>query len=346
MVLYMRDAPGRASEPNNLQMAGSAINATAATRRIRNLMTGAVWLLCCGLSVSGWAARPVRVYEVDLRGGQTPAALQDAMREALVRATGRRDAADDPLYASLVGSAGNYVKAYAQGPHGQAQVVFDSTAVERAISSAGRSVWARDRPFTLVVLSPQPPRAVEDAARSNLETVAMERGLPISLVPLAVTDTSGNDLSRDAIMQVAQRYGGDAVLVGRGDSAAASGLMQWTLYTDFTSQSWTGTLAAGIDGAVDNFAPAQGSSAQNDSEAVIQIEGLTSLADFAVAQRMLEGMPGSRRANVVAAGGMSATFDVVVRGGAEAIDKALTGSGRFVHSGTSNSRPVYEYRPQ
>ena len=31
------------------------------------------WLVCCAISCSAWAGRPVRVYEVDLKGGQTPA---------------------------------------------------------------------------------------------------------------------------------------------------------------------------------------------------------------------------------------------------------------------------------
>ncbi len=269
------------------------------------------------------------------------------MRVALVRATGRREAALDPVFASLIGGASTYVKAYASGPHGESQVVFDSTAVERAIAAAGRAVWERERPFTLVVLSPAPARPVEDAARSSLEQVAMERGLPITLVPLAVTDANGAELGRDALLQVAQRYGGDAVLVGRGDPSVAGAPLQWTLYTDFASESWTGPLAAGIDGAVDDLAPAQGGSlAQTEADAIVQIDGLTSLSDYAVVERMLEGMPGARRANIVEASGSSAAFNVTVRGGAEAIDRALSGSGRFVRSAASGSRPVFQYRPQ
>ncbi len=269
------------------------------------------------------------------------------MREALVRATGRRESAVDPVFASLIASASNYVKAYGSGPHGESQVVFDGVAVDRAVAAAGRSVWSGDRPFTLVVLSPQPPRAVEDAARGNLEQIATERGLPISLLPLAVTDASGAELGREALMQVARRYGGDAVLVGRGDPSAAGGQLQWTLFTNFASENWTGPLSAGIDGAVDNFAPLQGGSLeQTETQAVVQIDGLNTLSDFAEAQRMLESMPGTRRASVVEASGSSASFDVTVRGGVDAIDHALTGSGRFVRTGVSGSRPVFQYRPQ
>jgi len=295
----------------------------------------------------GWAGRPVRVYEVDLKGGQTPAALQEAMREALVRATGRRESANDPAFASLIASASMYVKAYASGPRGEAQVVFDSAAVERAIAAVGRSVWERDRPFTLVVLLPTPPRAVEDVARASLEQVAVERGLPISIVPLAVTDASGNELGRDAVMQVAQRYGGDAVLLGRGDPSIAGTPLQWTLYTNYASQSWTGPLEAGIDGTVDDLAPVQGGSlADSEATAVVEIDGLNTLNDYAAAERLLEGIPGTRHAGVIEAHGSSASFTVTVRGGVEAIDHALTGSGKFVRAAASDSRPVFQYRPQ
>jgi hypothetical protein len=126
-------------------------------------------LLCCAPPCE--AGRPVRAYEVDIEG-QTPAALQEAMRQALVRATGRRESADDPALASLVSDAPRYAKSYTTGPRGEAQVVFDGAAIERAIAAAGRSVWDRERPFTLVVLDPPRARAAEDAARAELERAA------------------------------------------------------------------------------------------------------------------------------------------------------------------------------
>jgi hypothetical protein len=132
------------------------------------LMKGLAWLLCCAISFSAWAGRPVRVYEVDLKGGQTPASLQDAMRDALVRATGRRESATDPALANVISEAQSYVKSYSPATRGQSQVIFDGAAVERAIVAAGRSVWDRNRPFTLVVLYPAPARTAEDAARAEV----------------------------------------------------------------------------------------------------------------------------------------------------------------------------------
>lgn len=310
------------------------------------MMRGLAWLVCCALSCSAWAGRPVRVYEVDLRGGQAPAALQDAMREVIVRATGRRESATDPALASLISEAQNYVKGYTPASKGQSQVIFDGVAVERAIVAAGRSVWDRNRPFTLVVLYPPPARAAEDAARTEVEQAAIARGLPVTLVPLSPVDAAGNDLGREALMQMAQRYGGDAVLVGRGDAGSANGQLQWTLHTGFSSESWSGPLAAGINGAVDTLAPAQGGSlAQIEASARVEIGGVTTLSDYANVERMLESVPGVRHANVSSASANVVMFDVLARGGGDAITHALAGSTHLVRSDASSARLAYAYRP-
>jgi len=299
-------------------------------------------LLLCALSFDAWAGRPVRVYEVELKGGQSSASLQDAMREALVRATGRRESATDPALASIISSAETFVK----GSPSKSQVVFDGAAVERAIVAAGRSTWDPVRPFTLVVLYPPLPRPADDAARAELDQGAIARGLPITVVPLSPVDASGNDLSREALMQMAQRYGGDAVLVGRSNAGNANGQLQWTLYTNFSSESWSGPLSAGINGAVDNLAPAQGGSlSQIEATARVEVSGVANLTDYANVQRLLESVPGVRRVNVSAASGNVAMFDVVARGGGDGLSHALTGTSHLAQQEASSARLAYQYRP-
>jgi hypothetical protein len=307
---------------------------------------GVVWLACCVVSFQAWAGRPVRVYEVDLKGPQSPAALQDAMREVLVRATGRRESATDPALANLIADAQTYVKGYSPAGRGQSQVIFDGAAVERAIVDAGRSVWDRNRPFTLVVLYPPPARGSEEAIRNEVDQVAISRGLPVTLVPLSPVDSAGNDLGRDALLQMAQRYGGDAVLVGKGEVSAANTQLQWTLHTSFSSESWSGPLAAGINGAVDTMAPAQGGSlAQIESTAKVEIDGVASLTDYVNVERLLESVPGVRHANVSSANGNVVVFDVLARGGGEAVARALAGAAQLVRADASSARLVYQYRP-
>jgi uncharacterized protein len=307
-----------------------------------------VALLTCGfLPLPTWAARAVRVYEVDV-SGQSQTALQEAMRQAVVRATGRRESANDPALAALIQDAPKYVKSYSPGPRGETQVIFDRVAVDREIAAAGRSVWDAERPFTLVVLSPPPNRADSDAARSALEQTAAARGLLISVIPLAIVDSNGAELGRDALLNTAQRYGGDEVLVGRSDAGAPVGQYRWTLYTNFTSQSWSGSLASGIDGTVDMLAPAQGASlAQTEAKVLVEIDGVGNLTDYANVERLLQSVPGVRAANVSRAASNTVTFDVTARGGSDAIDHALSGASHLSRaSGVSGAAPlVYQYRP-
>ena len=342
MVLYLSlRAVARAIQT----MSQPGPKSTSENRRVRALLSS-LCVLCCVLPLSSWAGRPVRVYEVDV-DGQSGAAVQDAMRQALVRATGRRESADDPALAGVLAEATRYVKSYAVGPRGQSQVVFDGAAVEQAITAAGRSIWDRERPFTIVVLSPPRTRAAEDAARAELERAAAERGLPISLLPLTVVDGDGNLLAPAAMLQSAQRYGGDEILVGRGDGAAPDSELQWTLYRRSASESWNGPLAAGIDHTVDLLAPQQGTSlAQAEVETRVRIEGVKGLVDYAAIERLLQSVPGVRRANIAAAEANSVAFDVTVRGGAAGLDQALTGSTRLVRTSAAGAPPVYRYQPR
>jgi hypothetical protein len=312
-------------------------------RRVRGLMvlTSLAWL---AVSLPCAATRPVRVYEVDVEG-QSPAAVQDAMREALVRATGRREAADDPALNSIVADAPKYVKSYATGAHGESQVVFDGPAVERAISAGGRNLWDRERPFTLIVLDPPRQRPAADAARAELERVAAARGLPISLIPLALVDGAGNPLSADALLQAAQRYGGDEILVGRGADAGPETVLQWTLYTHSQSAGWSGPLAEGIEHTVDLLVPRQGTSlAEAEADARVEIDGVDSLAAYAAVERLLQSVPGVRRASIAAAEPGNVTFLVTVRGGASGLEQALGGTAHLVR--VSGPRLAYRYQPQ
>jgi hypothetical protein len=239
------------------------------------------------------------------------------------------------------------VKTYSTGARGEPQVVFDGAAIERAIGAAGRSVWERERPFTLVVLDPPRTRAAEDTARAELERVAAERGLPITLIPLPLNDGAGNTLGADALLQAAQRYGGDEVLIGRGADAGPQTPLQWTLYTRALSTSWSGPLAAGIDHTVDTLAPQPATSlAEADAPARIQIEGINSLRAYATVERLLQSTPGVRRANIAAADSGSVTFDVTARGGAAGLGQALAGSARLVRTGGAGEPMVYRYQPQ
>ena len=302
-------------------------------------------LLSMTLPLSAWAGRPVRVYEVDL-AERSGTALQEAMRQALVRATGRREAVDDPALSAIVADASKYVSGYTSGPRGEPQVVFDGPAVQQAVTAAGRSTWDGERPFTLVVLDPARSRPQAEAARAELERVAAERGLPISLIPMAISDAAGKPLSAEQLMAAAQRFGADQVLVGRGEPQAPEAALQWTLYARGPSESWSGPLAAGIDHTVDHLVPLQaGTAAQPESEARIEIEGVRTLTDYATVTRLLQASAGVRKVNLVAAEPASLTFALTVPGGAAGLEQALAGQAHLAHTGTAAGRALFHYQP-
>ncbi|HEX3842743.1 MAG TPA: DUF2066 domain-containing protein [Steroidobacteraceae bacterium] len=355
---------------------------TAAKRLVRQALLLAA---CAVLPAAAWAARPVPVFQVDVAGQSVPV-LQQAMRDALVRATGRRESATDPVFGSLIADASRYVQGYDRGPQGELQVLFNAAAVDKAIAALDRSVWDPSRPFTLVVLYPPLDQSDQPTDQAGLEQAAEQRGLPISIVPLPVADASGNLLPRAALLEMARRYGAEQLLVGRPPAgngapgataapptAATAGTAsppaaapaasaappsapadwQWTLYTDFSSQTWTGPLTAGIDDTVDLLAPAAGAAAASaPGETEVEIDGVSSLADYANIEQMLGAVPGVSSANVRQVSGDSVLFDLTVRGGGAAIERTLSSSPSFTRvgpdtggGGAPRAPLLYRYRP-
>ena len=303
--------------------------------------------LCAGallLSFMAYAhaGRIVRVYEANVASAESSAALQEAMRQVLVRATGRRDAGNDPSLSGIVADASRYVRQF-RPSNGATEVVFDSEALELAISAAGRSVWERERPFTLVVLYPPLTPEATEGARNELEDAASERGLPVSVVPISLVDASGVELDRADLLRSAQRFGGDAVLVGRNEGRGARWM--WTLHGPVASESWSGSIAAGVHGAVDALARSEDVSfAMAEAEALIAVDGVASLVDYANVGRLLDAVPGVRNVDLEEAISSTVTFRVLVRGGADGLAQQLTGSTQLTRVGAGGGRLQYQYR--
>jgi hypothetical protein len=163
-------------------------------------------------------------------------------------------------------------------------------------------------------------------------------------MPLA--DATGKPLSAEALLEAGQRYGGDQVLVGRGDAAATEAVLQWTLYRRGSSENWSGPLAAGVDHTVDQLVPPPATSlSQLESDTRVSVDGVRNLTDYATVTRLLQATPGVKRANIVAAEAASVSFDVTVRGGAAGLEEALAGQAHLVHAGAGRAGPVFRYQP-
>ena len=344
-------------------------------RRLRRVLP---MLACAALPAVSHASHAVPVYTVNL-AARTPEALAQAMRAALVRATGHRRVATDPALAPLVATAERYVLGYLPDRLGARQVMFDGPRIDQAIRAAGLSVWSPDRPFTLVVLNPAPRQRAQAGDTTAINQAAEERGLPISIVPLSVRDASGRLLSAESLLATVHRFSAEQLLVGHPvqtssslqgaqsggsaqfapapmpaspsaagpspDGAGQSGVWRWTLVTPFMTRRFTGSISAGIDGTVNLLAPpVEATAADQVSEVRVRIDGVETLPDYARVETMLAAVPGVERSTVARVAGTTALFHLWARGGAETVGPMLASSPRLKRIAASGGL-AFRYAP-
>jgi len=283
------------------------------------------------------ALRQVRVFEVNV-SSQTDAAVQAqaGLRQVLVRATGARDAAVDPALAGLLAQAQQYVIATRPAATGSnlLTLVFDAAALERDITAAGRSLWASERPLLLVVLTGGPAAGAFETRRQvegALDAASGRRGQPIRVArPEALSLPATGDIAGDAALAAAQRLGADAVVIGYGDAVPTGGSWRWMLTAPGVNESWSGPLEEGVNGAADIFArSAQAFAALPELSILVEVEGVPTLKDYARVSELLSASAGVRSVQVAEVAGTRATFAVVTRGGADALQGSLAANANF-----------------
>jgi hypothetical protein len=301
-----------------------------------------VFLLLVAAASTAGAARQVHTNEVTVAATDATAAYQEAMRAALVRTTGRRDADQDPAFAELLADARRYVQIYRPPANGSpGQVTLDGAAIERAIVAAGGRIWSSERPVTLVVISG--PDADSAGLRRSLEEVGEQRGLPLAFATpqaLGLADGAG---SSEAALAAARRSGGDVLLWGRLDPG---GRWQWTFHSGRGAREYGGAATAGLQAAADELASTSDVLAQQpEMEALVQVNGVADLRDYAQVGALLAGAQGVRSASLIEVSGATATFRVVARGGPEGLAAAFANNAALTAMEGGRGRLVYQYRP-
>src|SRR3982751_6722769 len=126
---------------------------------MRTLIVSLITLAVLGFAQRAEALRQVRVWEVNVSSqAEATVQAQAGLRQVLVRATGARDAANDPALAGILANAPQYVIGTRPASAGGSSVVvmFDGAALERDIVAAGRAIWLSERPLLLVILTGGP----------------------------------------------------------------------------------------------------------------------------------------------------------------------------------------------
>ncbi|MGB5132682.1 MAG: DUF2066 domain-containing protein [Steroidobacteraceae bacterium] len=281
------------------------------------------------------------------------AAFREAMRDILIRATGRRDAPDLESLAPLVSQAGRYVLSFRRATSSQLAVSFDGATIENAIDAAGLPFWGPDRPSTLVWLAVdrggRRSLATAGDERQRVERAAARRGIPL------VWPGAGDDLVRGLqqawsgdhgpLVNAARRYGADGVLIGRATvTAAGQASVEWTFASAGLSAETTGDLESGPDLAADRYASAYASrNAGQRVEQLVTVTGVDSLEAYALALRTLGRLPLVRGVAVDEVMPDAVSFALTVRGDPDALRQAIRREGKLVP--VDESRMIFALAP-
>jgi hypothetical protein len=298
------------------------------------------------------------------------AATEAAMRRLLERVTGSRGAGLEPDLQDLVTNASSYVSSYATLDGGLVQVGFQPNKINSALESRGRAVWGPERPLTLVwvaidggrgertllgadassaELSPEPPSPemamLTESVRAAIEDVASERGLPIALPLLDLQDLGAVSFADiwggfdQRIEEASERYGADAVLVGRVLVSDVGHNVQWTLLRG-ASRAVTATndAAEGLQWAADQFAQ-EFSVVGGVRNLRVVVEDVESLADYGRVMSYLGGLSSLQSVDVDSLDGDILTLHVAARGDADVLERMFS-LGRVLEPADPASGPA------
>jgi len=330
--------------------------------------------LCMGMVVAGalWIAAPARgaevagLYEAEVPVASRAPADQDdavarALRQVLVKVSGRRAPETSPVIGEALASAGRFVEQFRYrsvaaepGAAGEGEPAaelrlwarFDARVVDALVRDAGLPLWGRERPRVLVWLALERDGRRELLGADDrsglvavLRAVAARRGLPLTLplldledrAALAVMDVWGGFV--DKVASASARYQADAIVLGRiYPQPPALWEGRWTMLTGERREQWDGegelpeaVAEEGIEALADRLAVRfAGLSTPAGAQAVaVVVEGVDSLEAYARVVGYLEGLEEVERVVVKAVSGSRLELDVIAGGGAESLAQVI-----------------------
>ena len=297
---------------------------------IRTVWKAIALSVLAGTLVPAWATRTILVYDVVVPSAGTTA-FQDAMRIAVVRATGQRDADQDPALQTLIADARRYAQVVRPVTGGGTHITFDGGAVDRALVATGRSLWPRDRPVVLLIVDGGTDAVASAELGSQVEALAAARGLP--MIVQWGTAPGASAASRDAAVAAARRATADYALLATQAGSGRYELRLWVpepLELRLPASNWSGDLLAGVHGAADSLAAASISLAvQPELETELGVAGVATLRDYVDVTRSLNAIAGVRALQLLEIGNGTAIYRLVIRGGDETLQAALASDARF-----------------
>jgi hypothetical protein len=318
-------------------------------------------LVCLLLLAVPWAAiADVAVFQavVPIAGttaADRSAAFSEALRSAVVRASGQRDAGSNPVVAAAAADPSRYVQQYTTTSDRMLKVGFDAGAIDRLLRQAQLPFWPLERPVTVVLLvvpgiaggqravlaSERPPEAL------GVERVALARGLPITWPQKAVSvDEVRAVLAGRADVVAPRDWGGTALLAGIGTGEAVT----WAFTDGGQSVRGDGSLSDGVDLAADTLAARYAPlSSRGTSTVGIRVGGIKDVRAYAGLLDYLESLSLVRGVDVSGLSGQVVSLDVTLRGDLGLLRRVVALDSRLSPASAAEAdgapAPDFDYTP-
>ncbi|HXQ63284.1 MAG TPA: DUF2066 domain-containing protein [Steroidobacteraceae bacterium] len=302
----------------------------------------ALGLLGLVLSTAAAAAAVDSLYEAIVPGDGTEAgraaAATEALKQVVVRVTGRGAAATEPALATVYAAAPRFAQTYRAVAAGQVAVGFDAAALDAALLAAGQRLWSRERPLTLVLLVSERPGAAASLAgaadpdlRRAVERAAQLRGLPVAWVGGLDAGTQqariGDALAGrlEALRGLAREFGADGVLVGRSGTSGIT----WSWLGPAGSGTLVGSATEAIETVADRYGAQLGTQGGSTGRLAVVIRGVRDLAGYAAATQVLGSLDNVSDVALEEAAGETLRFQLSFTGDPEALRQAATQAARL-----------------
>lgn len=189
---------------------------------------------------SGHAAEVAGLYQASVSvqsrddARERQRAFATALRQVLVKLTGRTDVDSDPTLQQALRDAQGYVESFAYrntaGSALELETVFYRARLQELIDSAGLALWPANRPETLLWVAVQETTGNRQMAEregvggewlARLQAVASARGVPLALPLLDLEDRLALrpdvlwSFNADALRRASERYQVESILAVR-----------------------------------------------------------------------------------------------------------------------------------
>jgi hypothetical protein len=267
---------------------------------------------------------------------------------------------DIPVEAGTEGSD----QAQAPQPGLNLWVGFDANAVLRLLQKSNLPVWDKMRPLSLIWLAVQDgseryllESEIHRKTKKHIEKLAGERGLPIVFPLMDLEDRGALSLTdiwgdfADSINIASQRYGVDAVIVGRVfHESEAAWLARWSFYQGQVVSRWESrgenkesAISEGIHGVSDVLARRYSQVLLTNLEPplIMTLVDITDFNQYAKAISYLEGLTQVVALNVTKVNHDQVEINLSIRGNKQGLEKVIGLGGVLNHAGDM----VYRLRP-